>query len=169
MNLLTSKRYLPWRIELYLTLCYSCQVCMFLGNISCKIERLGKKNRGLFRKSSVNQLYLKKFQWEVQNLFHQLPFANYIKRLLKFPIPSIIKPIPPFLVKISHLFHCSHFWTITCPLYEGRVGLGGGGWGLGPWNGKSLNYTLWRKYYEVDLWNVSVWEHLSLNKAEISR
>ena len=42
-NLLISKGYLPWRIELYLLLCYSCQTCMVLRKISCKMERLGNK------------------------------------------------------------------------------------------------------------------------------
>ena len=68
-NLLISKGYLPWRIELYLFLCYSCQTCIGLSKISCTIERLGMKNRVLFLKSSVNQLYFEPFQRQVQTCF----------------------------------------------------------------------------------------------------
>ena len=68
-NLLISKGYLSWGIGLYLILSYFCQVCMVLSKMSCKIERLGMKNRVLSRKSLVNQLYLQPFQWEVQTLF----------------------------------------------------------------------------------------------------
>ena len=68
-KLLISKGYLPWRIELYLLLCYSCQACMVLSKISCKIARLGMKNRVLFLKSSVNQLHLEPFQRQVQTCF----------------------------------------------------------------------------------------------------
>ena len=68
-NLLISKGYLSWRIGLYLLLSYFCQVCMVLSKTSCKIERLGMKNRVLLRKSLVTQLYFEPFQWEVQTCF----------------------------------------------------------------------------------------------------
>ena len=123
-NFLASKGYLPWRIELYLFLCYSCQVCMVLSKVSCKIESsfvleiISKSNLSQTISVRSSNLFLRELMliWPIITWleFFNLTFCNTLFVLFASLEVFLFRML---LDEIHSQFFVFNNWQYVCSIF----------------------------------------------------